>query len=253
MAKTTLLSIVQGILSDSDSDEVNTIGATVEAQQCASIVSDEFDIIVDEFDIKHHETLVKLDATDATTPTLMIRPEGFHSLEWVKYNTKETAGGDQKYTTICYKEPTDFLELTMTRSFSDTDVEELIMPDSSQVILIKNDVAPSYWTILEGYDYVIFDSYDSVIETNLQQSKCIARGVQRPTLIIADTTVPNLPENQMVLLKNRARAMYFDIFKDGTTKEVDKRQRNSEVRSQRKRYITRNLREERSGNNYGRK
>jgi len=56
-----------------------------------------------------------------------------------------------------------------------------------------------------------------------------------------------------MLLKNRARAFYFDVYKDGTTKEVDKRQRNSEVVSQRKKYITKNLQDERSGPNYGRK
>ena len=38
--KTTLLQIVQSILSDMDSEEVNSISDTTEAQQIASVVED---------------------------------------------------------------------------------------------------------------------------------------------------------------------------------------------------------------------
>ena len=253
MAKDTLLDIVQSILSDSDGDEVNDIAATVESQQAASIIKDEFSIIVDEFDLKHYDRFVKLDATDATTPTLMSRPEGFHSISSIKYDKKTTAGGDQKYRDVCFKEPEDFLNLVSQRTLSDSNVEAMTLPESGHVILVRNDEAPTYWTIFEGYDYVVFDSYDSVIESNLQQSKNLARGVQRPTLALTNTSVPNLPQNQMVLLKNRARAMFFDLYKDGVTTEIAKRQRQSEVRAQRKKYITRKLQEKRTGPNHGRK
>jgi hypothetical protein len=253
MAKDTLIDIVQDILSDADGDEVNSISDTVESEQCARVVRNEFKAIVDEFDIKYHETVVQLDATSSSTPTQMTRPESFHSIEWIKYNKKTTAGGDQAYETVTYMEPTRFLEMTSTRTASDSDMTEQALGSSGHSIVIKNDAAPTYWTIIEGYDDIIFDSYDSALETNLQASKSLARGVARPAFALADATIPDLPQNLMQLLKNRARAFYFDVYAGGTTKEVDKRQRNSEVRSQRKKYITKKLQQERSGPNYGRK
>lgn len=232
---------------------MNSINDTVESEQVARIVQSEFYMIADEFDIKHHDTLRKLEATDASTPTLMTRPEGFHGIEWIKYSQLTTFLGDQNYQTVCYMEPLKFLEYVSGRTVSDTNVEEMTLPDSTHIIPIRNDKNPQYWTILEGYDTIVFDSYDNTLDANLQQSKSLARGTQHPTLTIADASVPDLPESQMVLLRNRSRAMYFDLFKDGVTKEIDKRQRNSEVRAQRKKYITRKIQERRTGLDYGRK
>lgn len=253
MAKDTLLDLVQDILSDADGDEVNSISDTIESDQCARVVRNEFKNIVDEFDIKMHETLKQLTATSSATPCQMTRPEGFHSIEKIWYDKRLTAGGDPKYQEVYYRDWESFLMFSMQRTSSDSDVETMTLGDSGHSLLIKNDLDPTYWTILEGYDDIIFDAYQTSLETNLQTSKTLVRGVQRPTLALSDAAIPDLPQNLMQLLKNRARAFYFDVYKGGTTKEVDKRQRNSEVRSQRKKYVTKKLQQERSGPNYGRK
>ena len=252
MSKTTLLEIVQGILSDADGDEVNNISDTIESDQCARVVRSEYDAIVDEFDLKYQLTLKQLTATSSSTPNVMTRPEGFHSIEYIMYD-RRVSGTDPKFEEVTYRDPDSFLALTMSRTLGDSDVESVTLSDSGHALLVKNEQAPQFWTILEGYGNIIFDSYDSDLETNLQASKSLARGVQKPTLTLANASVPDLPQNLMILLKNRARAFYFDVYKDGTTKEVDKRQRNSEVRSQRKKYITKKLQQERTGPNFGRK
>ncbi len=252
MAKTTLIEIVQGILSEADGDEVNSVSDTVESDQCARIVISEFETIVDDFDIKMHETLKQLQATSSATPTQMTRPEGFHSVEWVKYD-RRVSGTDPKFEKVTYRDPVSFLALTDSRTLGDSDVESYALGDSGHNLLIKNDQAPQFWTILEGYDDIIFDSFDSSLETNLQASKTLARGVQRPTLTLADASVPDLPENLMGLLKNRARSFYWDVYKEGATQGIARRERHSEVRSQRKKYVTKQLQQERSGPNYGRK
>jgi len=252
MAKDTLLDIVQDILSEADGDEVNSISDTVESDQCARIVRAEYKTIVDEFDIKMNETLVQLTATSGATPTRMIRPEGFHSVEWIKYD-RRVSGTDPKFEMITYRDPVSFLALCDSRTLGDSDVESFALADSGHNLLVKNEQAPTYWTILEGYDDILFDSYDSDLETNLQASKVLARGVQRPTLTLADASVPDLPQNLMGLLKNRARSFYWDVYKDGATPGIARRERHSEVRSQRKKHITKKLQQERSGPNYGRK
>jgi len=253
MAKTTLLEIVQDILSDADGDEVNSITDTVESDQVARVVRSEFNRIADGMDIKAQETVKKLEASGASTPCMMTRPEGFHSIEKIWYDKRDTAGGDPEFEIVNFKDPTAFLETAMKLTASDTEVETMSLGDSGFTFQVKNDQAPTYWTVIEGYDDILFNSYDSSLETNLQASKSLAKGVQRPTFALADATVPDLPENLMVLLKDKARAFYFDVYKDGMPSAVARRERQSETRAQRKKYITKQLQQERTGPNYGRK
>lgn len=253
MAKTTLLELTQGILSVADGDEVNSISDTIESDQCARVIRDEYNIIADEFDLKMSETLTQLTATGASTPIRMDRPEGFHSIETIWYDKRLLAGDDPNFEEIIFQDPETFLKSSMSLNASDTDVSTLTLTDSGHTLNFRNNRAPTYWTILEGYDEIYFDSFDGDLETNLQASKSLVKGVQRPTLALTDAAVPDLPENLMVLLRNRAQAFYFDVYKDGTTREIDKRQRHSEVRSQRKKYVTKKLQQQRTGPNYGRK
>jgi hypothetical protein len=253
MAKTTLLELTQGILSVADGDEVNSISDTIESDQCARVIRDEYNIIADEFDLKMSETLTQLTATGASTPIRMDRPEGFHSIETIWYDKRLLVGDDPNFEEIIFQDPETFLKSSMSLNASDTDVSTLTLTDSGHTLNFRNNRAPTYWTILEGYDEIYFDSFDGDLETNLQASKSLVKGVQRPTLALTDAAVPDLPENLMVLLRNRAQAFYFDVYKDGTTREIDKRQRHSEVRSQRKKYVTKKLQQQRTGPNYGRK
>ncbi len=108
MAKTTLLDLVQGILSDADGDEVNAIADTIESDQCARVIRDEFRIIADENDLKMQVSLTQLTATGTSTPTQMTRPEGFHSIEWIKYD-RRVSGSDPKFEDISYRDPSSFI------------------------------------------------------------------------------------------------------------------------------------------------
>jgi len=157
MSKDTLLDMTQSILSEADGDEVNSISDTVESDQCARILVSEFKLIVDEFDIKMHETQTKLTATGASTPTQMIRPEGFHSIETVWYDKRATGGGDPDFQEVHFKDPAVFLETSFSLNASDSDVETMALSGSGHTLNIKNDEQPMYWTILEGYDNIIFD------------------------------------------------------------------------------------------------
>ena len=197
--------------------------------------------------------MTQLTATSSSTPCQMIRPEGFHSVEKIWYDKRLTAGGDPDFQTITYRDPDPFLEMAMSYTASDSDVSTMTLDGSGFSIQIKDEQAPTYWTILEGYDNIIFDSYDSDLESNLQASKSLARGVQRPTLTLADASVPDLPENLMILLKDKSRSFYFDVYKDGVPTTVARRERQSETRSQRKKYITKQLQQERTGPDYGRR
>ena len=253
MAKDTLLEIVQDILSEADGDNINSIGDTVESEQAAAVVQSEFFNIVDQMDLDHHKTVSQLTATSGTTPAVMTRPEGFYDIAWIQYDKRVTAGADPSFDHVHFMPTEDFVQMVASLTASASNVDQQTV--NGITFNCYNDRSPTWYTFLSGYDSIIFDAYDSDLETNLQTSKSMAYGVQRPTLTIADATVPDLPQNLMTLLRNRSRAMYWDLYKDGVTKEIDKRQRNSEVRAQRQRHIAAQNRrkEQRRTPNYGRR
>jgi hypothetical protein len=251
MAKPTLLDFVQDILSDADGDDVNSITDTVESDQCARVIRDVFDQIIDAQDGALHKTIIQLAATGASTPNVMTRPEGFYNIEWVRYDVKPTAADDQNYGSIIYKAPDEFIRVTSLRTLSDSNVTGVTL-DSGHIMLARNDIAPTYYTFMEDYDDIIFDAYDSDLETNLQTSKSLAFGMLKPTLSLTNSAVIDLPKPVSIHIKREARAMYFDLYKDGLTAEVDRTRRRAEVRAQRLRYMTKNTDND-NGPNYGRK
>lgn len=253
MAKETLLEIVQDIMSDSDGDAVNTIDATVESDQAARVVRTVFRQITDGTDITYHEGIKELDATGPATPTIMLRPDGFYDIEWIQYDVRNAVIDPARLRMVNYMDPSDFIRFTANRTTTDSDVE-LMTLDSGYELLIKNDIAPTFWTTnLQGVDDIIFDAYDNVLDANLQSSKVLAYGKTKPTLALTDLAVPDLPDHLFNALKSQSRALYFDLYKDGSTREVDKLSRRSEVRSQRHRHLTKMANVEKdTGQNFGR-
>ena len=240
MAKITLLEIVQDILSDADSDDVNSINDTVESDQCARIVRDVYKQICNLHDVEHLKTVKPLEATSGTTPNVMTRPDGMHTIEWVKYDKRATAGGVQNFEYVHYQEPDDFLEGVHSNNTGDSTVTAVTL-STGVVIPIRNDKAPTYFTVMDpGSDELVFDSYDSNIETNLQASKSVVYGVQAPTLSLSDSATLVLPRHLETLVQREARAMFFDLYKDGITQEIDRTRRRMEVRAQRQRNIIKN-------------
>ena len=252
MSKPTLLDLVQDILADADGDEVNNISDTIESDQCARIIRDSFRNIVDIHDFSLHKQWKQLNATSSTTPAQMNRPDGVYDIEMVMYDKRIKSTDDPEYQEIHYMDPKDFMKLTSSRTVSDSTVEAMALT-SGHSIQILNDQFPTYYTQLESYDELVFDGYDKVLETNLQQSKSLVYCKVKPTLGLTNASVIDLPEHLFTLLRNDARAFFFDLYKDGVTKEIDKRQRRSEVRAQRHRHLSKNTREIQTGPNYGRR
>lgn len=87
MATQTLLNIVQNILAAMSSDEVNSIGDTVESLQVAQIVQNKYYDIVARGDLTLDEQLFQLVPSDlASIPVSMQLPVGCSRIDWLKYN-----------------------------------------------------------------------------------------------------------------------------------------------------------------------
>ena len=139
MAKMTLLEMTQDILSDMDSDEVNSINDSVESLQVAQIIKTTYYNIIDGRDYDFLYELFQLDSSGTTSrPTHMKLPENIIDLKYVKYNTRKSTDTKDKYLKIKYLNPEDFMEMVDRRDSSKSDVT--VITDTTGVsINVKND------------------------------------------------------------------------------------------------------------------
>lgn len=82
----TLLDMTQSILASMGSDQVNSIGDTVESTQVAECLRQTYYNMIGRYDLPEHNQFVQLiSSTNPAQPTLMTMPTGISRIEWVKY------------------------------------------------------------------------------------------------------------------------------------------------------------------------
>lgn len=201
--------MVQNILSSLDGDEVNSISDTTEAKQVAEIIRTTYFNIVARANLPEHTKLFGLTASgDNDLPVLMYRPDEVANIEWIKYNVSEEIDASTypefRYVTIL---PHDqFLDMVQRFSTDDAAVETFEL--NNKRYFFKNDTQPTYCTILEDYQ-IIFDSYNSDVDTTLQESKTLCLGQVIPTFTMSDTFIPDLNDRQFPLLLAEAKSVAF--------------------------------------------
>jgi hypothetical protein len=212
MAKMTLLEMVQDILSDMDSDEVNSISDTVESLQVAQIIKSTYYNIIDGRDYPFLHELFQLDGNGTVArPTHMKLPDTIIDLDWIKYNKKKNTETRNKYEKVQYETPEDFLDLINKRDSSASSVQ--IVTDSTGIQLnILNNKAPEYFTSFDD-ETLVFDSFDSTIDSTLQNSKLQCYGKRSVVFSIFDSFIPDLPVQMFSYLHNEAKSTCFARLK----------------------------------------
>jgi hypothetical protein len=207
MAKLTLLDMVQRILSSLDSDPVNSYTDTIESEQVAFIIRDTYADLINNIEIPEHRTLVTLTAlADAATPTHMTIPAGIRRIDEVRYNKVKSGSTARDYERITYVEPEVFLHRTLMRD-SDASTNQIVTVDGGEV-LIQNDKAPEFYSSFDD-ETLIFDSFDSGVDSTLQSSKFIVWAIQSPVFTLSDVFIPDIDENLFPLLLNESKSVAY--------------------------------------------
>lgn len=242
----TLLDYTQAILSSLDSDEVNSISDTVESAQVVKILKTVYEQIVAKNDLSEHYDLYQLEASgDNTKPTKMTRPTDVHSLEWIKYNVETASNTDDYYRVIQFLPLDEFLDRMHQLVESDDTVGTFTetIGTSDIKFFYRNDVAPCYWTTFDDHT-IIFDSYDSAVDTTLQKAKTLAYGKKAQTWTESDSFVPFIDSEFAVYLLNEAKALAFAELKQTQHAKAEQSSRKLEIDLQKKkRSLDRNRRE----------
>tara|TARA_Y100000310_G_scaffold319651_1_gene375170 strand:- start:44 stop:766 length:723 start_codon:yes stop_codon:yes gene_type:complete len=238
--KSTLLQVVQSILSDMDSENVNTIADTVEAQQVASVVEDTYFNIIAARDIPEHNKLIPLVSLSSTArPTHFTYPSRTKQLMRVDYNIGTSSAPD--YREIVYVEPLVFMDRM------DETAKKVTTVDQSVELFVGNDKDPSYYTSFND-NHIIMDAYDASVEATLASNKTRAFCAIYPTFSQTDSFAIDLDQTLMPLLLAEAKSACMSLFKGGSDPKVEQSARRLKSYVQNDQYKTRLA----SRNQYGR-
>ena len=233
MAKLTLLEIVQSVLNDMDSDEVNSINDTLESLQVAQIAKDTFYSLLVKRDWPHLKQMYLLDSvSDTSRPNYLKLPVNAYELGVMKYNKRKTTDTRDKYLDVVYMHPDSFLSKQSELNESNTNVTQ-VTDDTGVKFNIYNDRAAEYWTSFDD-EYILFDAYDSVVESTLQGSKTQCTGSIEPGWSPVDTFVPDLPIEAFPLLLEETKSAAFLALKQVANEKAEQRSQSHKRRLSRK-------------------
>jgi hypothetical protein len=260
--KYTVLAMTQDILSAMDSDEVNSINDTIEAQQVARIIKNCYNDITTDVEFPDQYGLLQLDPSGTSTkPVVMYIPDGYSNIEWIRYDkhgdgtpgssagswtspdgvtiyygTSEANFGSaatgatyQQFKTITFLKKEDFLNLVQDFNSEDTHVDTYTV--DGLPLLCKNDKHPDYWTVLSNRT-LVFDSYDSDVDTTLQSSKTMCYGKVISSFTLTDSWEINLDDKYTSYLFNEAKATAFSELKQVTNTRAEKQARLAKIKTQ---------------------
>ena len=227
MAKKTLLDLTQAILNDMDGDEVNSISDTIESQQVAQIIRDTFDEIIASRSWPHLNRLISLTPQGASRPTHMDTGETWVYMDFIKYNVRTQSATKDNFESLHYMEPADFINLVNQRDSSNSTVDTITDPSGIPLFII-NDDRPRYWTTFDD-EVIVFDSYDSQVETNLQESKFQCYGNVEPTWTHAYEFVPDLPAKAFPYLLAEAKSVAFNALMQVGNQKAEQQSRRQRV------------------------
>lgn len=265
--KYTVLEMTQDILSAMDSDEVNSIGDTIEAQQVVTIIKNCYNDIVSDVEFPDQYDIFQLDPSlDSTKPVTMYIPQAFENTAWIKYNKQKTSTSEVVSGNTSWVSPdnitihfgTDEALFSSVGPSSGSDyiqwVDVIFLPrekffneifvlrsDQANVVtytengielLCRNDKHPEIWTILDNRT-IIFDSYDSVEETTLESNNTMCYGKRALTFQTSDTWVIPLDDKYTSYLFNEAKATAFVELKQQMNPRAEKMARIAKIKTQR--------------------
>lgn len=210
--KSTLLEIVQNILSDMDSDNVNSIDDTVEAQQVALIVKDAWMNMTANRNWADQKAIFQMEGlNDEAQPNYLRAPEGLKELLTFRYNKKKDALDRDDWKEVRYLKPEDFLKYTSERNSAKDNVTT-IRDVSGSYLLIENDKAPSFWTTFDD-EYIVCDSWDSEIDGTLYGDKTQCVGYLFKQFVMENDAYPPIPEEAFPALIQSAKSQAFLVLK----------------------------------------
>ncbi len=203
MAKKTLLKIVQLIGERIGTDEIDTLGETIEVDEIVSILEMTYDEILDRRDWEFlRDRTLRMKAREVADTKIfnLAIPSTVTKLQCVKY-----IDDNGKFPELEYVTPCQFIERLDGRNPLEDNVTG-IANDDGVILQIITDQPPTFYTSFDE-DNLTFDAYDSVRGTGTQAGDSLILANVKPAMDFTDPTAKfPIPERMQTLLINEAMA-----------------------------------------------
>lgn len=227
--KMTLLEMATDILNDMDSDFVNSISDTEEALQVAQIIKTTYYEMMSRRDWPHLNKIGLLEnVSDSARPNYLKVPNSVGAISFIMYNRRKDGDTRKYWSEMKYLYPDEFILKLMNRNSDDTSITQVVDFDGVSMN-IKNDTPPTYYTSFDD-EYVIFDSWDSDVETTVTGAMTQVHYSSIPGWTVEDGFIPDLPDKIFPALLAEAKSVASIKLKE----EADAKAEQQSVRQQKK-------------------
>lgn len=241
--KQTLLDLVQAILAAMDSEEINSISDTVEANQVALICKNVYYDIVNDLNIPGKNTIFQLDASGSTSrPVIMTVPADIFKVESIRYDYTATPGDTPDYRTMELLTFQDFMARQLPGEDTDNSIQVMTVTIDTEdfQFYYRNNADPKFYTTFND-NTLIFDSYDSTKDDTLQKSKTMCTGRKIETFSLTDSFIPDLEANQFPYYLNKCKLRAFNELKQTANQEAAAESRRQKIMQQVRKQKTEDL------------
>lgn len=218
--KLSLFDMVDSILSAMDSDEVNSIDDTVEAQQVARIIKDCYFAMMANRNWQMTKRAINLQhINDLTKPVYLKAPEGMKEMLYFAYQTTKP-NYQEVYREVSFREPDEFLRIVNRRGslHSRENIEEVVDFGGVKLYVLNNQ-DPTYWSTFDD-KHIVCDSYNKAAASTLVASRSQALGFMTPTWRTMDDFIPELPIEAFPALLAEAKSVaFFELKQMGNEKQ----------------------------------
>ena len=233
----TLLEIIQRTLSSIKGEEVNSYDDTAESLVVRDIVKECFYNLIAGQDFPELKTLFELNASgDNNKPTLMTIPSDVLGVEWIKYNKIAVNETADVFDYVHYLPLKDFLERNHALDEDEAEVGSFTVTtgiSDSIDFFYRNDRAPMYYTSFDD-ETVIFDSYDSDVDTTLQKTKTLAYGLKSTTWSDTNNFVLPIDSQQFNILIKDVKAMAWEELRQTNNASAIMQARKARISAEKK-------------------
>lgn len=204
MAKKTLLQMVQFIMSEMGSDEVNSIDETEESLQVTRAIEQTYLDLMAESDWAHLRGLGSLSSlSDTSKPNYLLVPESVKRIDELYYDQRRDVTKKKQLKLVKWLYPEEFLYKTNNYDSTADNIVTVTSFDGAE-ILVRNDMPPSFYTSFND-DYIVFDSWDSNVEATVQAVNAQAMVWRNPAAVtLADSTILDMPAEMFPTVQEMA-------------------------------------------------